>query len=175
VTIVVVSGIPGSGKTTLAKQLAPILGVPLISKDVIKESLMDALGSGEMTWAMQLSRGAHVVMYDLAREMQHGVVLEAHFHRGIAEPELEALGRPLIQVFCQCPVELAWVRYQRRRDDPTRHPGHRPEHQDDDATRHWRETSPMPLVLAAPLIEVDTSQYVDVRTLADEIRALRAS
>src|SRR4051794_10844242 len=43
---VVVSGIPASGKTTLARQLALALELPLVSKDVIKEALFDALGTG---------------------------------------------------------------------------------------------------------------------------------
>ena len=41
---VLVGGVPGSGKTTLARQLAPLLEVPLIAKDAIKEALMTALG-----------------------------------------------------------------------------------------------------------------------------------
>jgi ribosomal-protein-alanine N-acetyltransferase len=44
--IVVVAGSPGSGKTTLAKGIAVELGIPLISKDTIKEALFDALGTG---------------------------------------------------------------------------------------------------------------------------------
>jgi predicted kinase len=47
---VVVSGLAGSGKTSVAKPLADALGLRLISKDTIKESLFDAVdmagGSG---------------------------------------------------------------------------------------------------------------------------------
>ncbi len=49
-TIVVVSGIPGSGKTTLATALGQTMGLSVISKDVIKESLMDTLGTGDNDW-----------------------------------------------------------------------------------------------------------------------------
>jgi Ni2+-binding GTPase involved in maturation of urease and hydrogenase len=38
-TFVVVSGPPASGKTTLARAVAPALGLPLIAKDAIKGEL----------------------------------------------------------------------------------------------------------------------------------------
>jgi len=40
---VVVSGPPGSGKTTVARELARALGFPLLSKDTIKEAMMASL------------------------------------------------------------------------------------------------------------------------------------
>lgn len=41
--IVLVSGAPGAGKTTIAQPLAEALGFPLLSKDHIKETLYDSL------------------------------------------------------------------------------------------------------------------------------------
>ena len=38
----VVSGIPGSGKTRLARSLAPRLGLPMLDKDYIESSLTSA-------------------------------------------------------------------------------------------------------------------------------------
>jgi hypothetical protein len=40
---VVVSGPPASGKTTLSRAIAPVLGLPLIAKDTIKQALMTVL------------------------------------------------------------------------------------------------------------------------------------
>jgi predicted kinase len=171
--IVVVAGIPGSGKTTLARRLAQELGWPLLSKDVVKEALLDELGTGDVEWASRLSRAGHRIIYALVADSQGPAILEAHFYRGVAEKELLALRRPLVQVYCRCPVALAWERYQRRRDDPSRHPGHRPEHQDDAATSGWRTNESQPLDLDAPLIEVDTTRDVDIVELARAIRRLR--
>ena len=42
--LVVVSGAPGAGKSTLAEPLAKALGFPLLSKDVIKETIFDSIG-----------------------------------------------------------------------------------------------------------------------------------
>src|SRR3954469_22397130 len=43
---VVVSGLPGRGKSTFAVRLAEQLRLPLLSKDHIKEVLADAIGGG---------------------------------------------------------------------------------------------------------------------------------
>jgi cytidylate kinase len=40
---VVVSGPPGSGKTTLARHIAAELQLPLIAKDTMKQALMEIL------------------------------------------------------------------------------------------------------------------------------------
>lgn len=169
VTIIVVAGIPGSGKTTLANALGKAMGLSVVSKDVIKESLMDSLGTGDNEWASTLSRAAHGIMYELVDGLAGDVILEAHFHTGTAEPALKALGEQIVQVNCRCPIEIAWRRYEIRRNDPARHPGHLPEHQDDKATAGWRTKPPQPLDLDAPLIEVDTSQPVDVEELVRDI------
>jgi hypothetical protein len=124
-----------------AWRLAPELGLPLIAKDTIKESF-DALGTGDLEWSRQLGRAAHVVMYALAREAR-SAVLESHFWPGMSEAELLGLRRPLVQVYCRCPLEVALDRCHRRAASLDRchrraasldrHPGHLPEHQSDEA------------------------------------------
>ncbi|MGI9604261.1 MAG: AAA family ATPase [Acidimicrobiales bacterium] len=165
--LVVVSGIPGSGKTTLARRLAPALGLPLLAKDTIKEALLDALGSGDLAHSRRLGGASHEVLLAVAAESPQAV-LESFFWPGVAEPRLIALGRPLVQVWCRCPLDLAIARYRDRTDDPDRHPGHRPEHQDARATEHWMTAEPRPLDID-PLISVDTDRPVDIDALIADI------
>jgi predicted kinase len=40
--LIVLNGMAAAGKTTLARPLAAALGIPLVSKDAIKEALGDA-------------------------------------------------------------------------------------------------------------------------------------
>ena len=53
---VVISGLPGSGKTTLAWQLASLLDLPVSDKDSILEDLFDSKGVGDAAWRRILSR-----------------------------------------------------------------------------------------------------------------------
>ena len=52
--LVVVAGPPGTGKTTLAAKIAEDFRLPLITKDGIKESLFDSLGTGDREWSRKL-------------------------------------------------------------------------------------------------------------------------
>jgi predicted kinase len=170
--VVVVTGIPASGKSTLATALSNQLVWPLISKDVIKEALLGALGTGDLEWSQRLGRAGHVVMYSLAAAIPK-VILEAHFQRGIAETELLALNRRIVQIYCRCPVDVAGERYRRRIDDPNRHAGHLPEHQSDQVIQRWMREVPTPLDLPnALLVEVDTTGPVDLESVASAILAV---
>ena len=63
--IVIINGIPGTGKTTIAKPLADQLGFPLISKDTIKEFLFDTIGVGDREWSQMLGKASSEFLYSL--------------------------------------------------------------------------------------------------------------
>ena len=63
---VVLSGLPGSGKTTLAKQLALALNLPLIDKDEILDRLFGSKGVGDAKWRRALSRESDVLFREKA-------------------------------------------------------------------------------------------------------------
>src|SRR5437879_5794903 len=52
--LVIVSGPPGAGKTTVAGALREHLGLPLIAKDTLKELLGDAFGVDDRARSQQL-------------------------------------------------------------------------------------------------------------------------
>jgi AAA domain len=93
VTLVLVTGPPASGKTTLARPLAHHLGVPLLGKDTIKEALFDTLGTGDRAWSRRLGAASYAVLLALARELPTAV-LDANFYPDHGPALLQACRGP---------------------------------------------------------------------------------
>ena len=156
-TLVLVTGPPASGKTTLARPLASYLGLPLLGKDTIKEALFDALGTGDRSWSRQLGTASYRVLLALACELP-AVVLDANFYPEHGAALLRACQRP-IEVFCRCPAAAVERRFTRRA--PFRHPGH-VDQVIESELRAALDAGVGPLALGGPVLEVDTSDAVDV-------------
>ena len=60
--LVLVSGLPGSGKTTLARRISPQLGLPVVDKDDILERLLESRGTGDADVRQALSRESDVIL-----------------------------------------------------------------------------------------------------------------
>jgi hypothetical protein len=91
--LIVVTGMPSSGKTTVAEGLVHRLRLPLIAKDAIKESLYDSLGAADVATSARLGRAAYALIFTLARaflDSGASLVIEANFFRD-QEPEFTAL------------------------------------------------------------------------------------
>lgn len=162
----VVSGPPGSGKSTLASSLAEHTRRVLLSKDVVKETLMDYLPPASVADSAQLGRAAAQVVLTLARHAP-SAVLENAWPADYAVAELLALpGAPasIVEVFCRVPKEVAWQRYRQRTG---RHPGHFDSLRE--AGQLYPERQLRPLAGGWPVVEADTSRPVDVARLLVEI------
>ena len=120
-TFVVVSGPPASGKTTLALAIAPVLGLPLIAKDTIKQALMTVLPVPDVAASRVVGRASVAALLAVAAE-SGGAVLESVWHRSYALDDLRRLPGPVVEVFCRCDPALAASRYASRAASRDRRP-----------------------------------------------------
>jgi predicted kinase len=166
---IVVSGAPGTGKSTVALGLADALARPLLSLDVLKEALADVLGLGDEDWSDRVGDAAAEVVFRLARSFP-AAVAEGWWRRERRVRAIEEFAG-CVEVFCRCDAELAVARATARLG-VTRHPIHRdtinPALLDGLATT-VREAQP--LGLGAALIEVDTTEPYDMDDLVARVQA----
>jgi predicted kinase len=165
--VVLVSGAPGSGKTSLAVPLAAELGFALLCKDRIKETLHDALGAPapDLAWSNRLGAAAMELLWALAADAP-AVVLEANFRprHAYVRSKIAGLSARPVEVNCVCPPELAARRYAERA--VTSHPVHVVTSLTEDVLAEYDRP-----VGIGDLITVDTAAPVDVAALAKRVRA----
>lgn len=164
--VVVVNGLPASGKSTLAPVLADELGFLAIEKDAIKERFAD------IAWprldARELGAAAMDTMWRLAAVEPDGAVLDGTWFgdraAGFLAAGLATAGHPrMVEVWCDVPVGTAHDRFRRR--EPDRHAVH--SDAGSGTAFDWEERRP---VTDHPIV-VDTTVPVDVVALAAEVRA----
>jgi len=121
-TLVVVSGPPGSGKTTLAHAIAEAIPCPAICRDEIKEGMVHAQGGGyEATPGDPLTQRTLPLFFDVLRLLLDAgvtVVGEAAFQDRLWRPGLEPLAQHarLRIVHCTVDAEVAYERAAGRSD-----------------------------------------------------------
>jgi predicted kinase len=167
--IVLVTGAPGSGKTTLAGSLAASLQMSLIGKDLIKETLWDALDppDGDLEWSRRLGAAAMELIWTLAAQSRRAV-LEANFrpHSEYERARLSQLSAILVEVHCSCPAEVAQERYARRAAQTDHHRAHVTPTLSSALLAEFDQ----PIGLG-PVITVDTTRAIDLQKLTSDVLA----
>ena len=156
---IIVTGRPGSGKTSLSRKLARRLWMPVISRDEIKEGYVNTHGVKHDQLPPETNAVVSDFFFELVNRSLAGkisVVIEAAFQHKVWEPRMPAileLSSPFIIVCSVDPMVAARRHLQRGLDDPNREFYH-----GDKRVEVYRETGKMapPGEYAAPDFDVPT-------------------
>ncbi|MGB3315402.1 MAG: AAA family ATPase [Albidovulum sp.] len=143
-TAVIVTGLPASGKSTLARALGRALQWPVLDKDDFLEDLFALHDTVTPEKRRSLSREADEAFRVAAKGFEQ-VILVSHWRprtgpdgTGTATGWLDTAFDRVIEVHCDCPPERAARQFRNRR----RHPGHLDHLKSyDDITRQMAELS----------------------------------
>jgi predicted kinase len=117
--LVLVSGAPATGKSTLARRLAGVLPLPLLARDAIGEIIADAFESHILEQDQALLQPMFAIYYGLLDTLLRAgvsVLTESNFHCGVAERELRpcvAQARAVL-IHCQTAREVSVRRFIER-------------------------------------------------------------
>ena len=129
--LILITGAPGTGKTTLGKNLSEKFCLPLINKDGIKESLFDSLGIGDSSWSHKLSVASYALLFYVAESLIRAgdsLIVEGNFRPDYDSEAFHKLQKKYalksLQIYCDTKVDILAERYRERSESGTRHPGH---------------------------------------------------
>ena len=129
--LIIISGPPGAGKTTLGEKIAEKFCLPFISKDGIKELLFDSLGIKDREWSKNLGISSYGLLYYFLESLLragNSLIVESNF-----KPEYDSekvlnlvkqYGFTSFQVQCKTNGDVLLERFKKRSESSERHSGH---------------------------------------------------
>lgn len=174
--LIIISGLPCTGKTTLGRKLSEHFRIPLISRDELKEALLDSLGTGDLAWSKKLGAASYKLLYRLLETQICGrcpLVIESNFYPEYDVAPLAAYIRDqslrAIQVYCRCAPDRLIERFNARATSLERHAGHADTNRINEIGERVQKRPDYILPLDVPLIIFDTTHRFDYADVISQI------
>lgn len=182
--LIIVNGLPGTGKTTLARRLAADVHLPIFSRDGLYETLYDALECRSNGSPPLLGSAAFILLYSVIGSVLaagQSVIVEQFFGR----PELRTAGLLQLQrrhdfepfqILCRTEGSVLLGRFLARVGTEERHGGHRDQEWLEQNKARLLQGQLAPLALGGRLVEIDTTtpHSFDYAGLLNQVRVALA-
>jgi predicted kinase len=129
--LIIISGPPCSGKTSLGSWLSEQLTLPFFHRDGFKELLFDRLGWSDLEWSQRLGGASYGLIYHTATALlqaRRSLIVESNFDPQFDTHGLRAQAAryPVLPLQIRCMAEggVLFERFKQRVASGQRHPGH---------------------------------------------------
>lgn len=179
--LIIVTGSPGAGKTTLAKRISEEFHLPFIHKDGIKETLFDALGWSDRAWSRKLGVASYDLLYyflEVLLQANTSLVVESNFDPQYSTPAFLTLKAKYdfepLQILCKADGNTLLQRFKARAESGERHPGHVELLNLEEFEHFLLDGKFEAMEIGGTVLEVDTSEFggMDYEKIRSAIQAL---
>lgn len=180
-TLIIINGLPATGKTTFAEKLSQEFDFPLLVRDKIKETLFDSLGHSDREWSRKLGSASFDLLWKMTEEImktKKHFIVESPFNKELDSPRMleyrNKFGYEMLQIILKTPGNIRFERFVKRVTTGKRHPGHVDHHNFESQKENIIIESITPLDIGGNSLEIDTSDFssIDYPKIFDEIRRL---
>ncbi len=163
--LILVNGFPGTGKTTLARQLAADVHLPIFSRDGLYETLYDVLECRSNGLPPLLGSAAFALLYHVTGSVLaagHSLIIEQFFGR----PELRtaeflhlqhAYDFEPFQILCRTDGRVLLERFLARAGTKERHASHQDQEWLERNKERLLQGQLPPLALDGHIVEINTT------------------
>ncbi|MBQ4050305.1 MAG: ATP-binding protein [Oscillospiraceae bacterium] len=128
--LIIIAGMPATGKSTLARRLSEAFGFPILEKDDIKEEMFDTIGYRDLTEKRALDVAANAILLRCAGAVLskgQPLIVVNNFDSamsGRVQDMIDRSGCRCVTVFLNGDPDVLYKRYVARDAKKVRHPGH---------------------------------------------------
>lgn len=128
--LLIITGLPATGKTILSRKIAEHFSIKLLSKDSFKEKLFDINGVKDRDHARFLGQQAYKLLYSECENLLQqniDLILESNFTREseeILSNLIKKYNLNCLQILCSCDENVLYPRFVARAFSNDRHKGY---------------------------------------------------
>jgi len=177
--LILIMGLPATGKTTLSKKVAEAFDLPLISRDEIKVQIMDSVGWGDREWSKKVGKASYSLQDYMIKHLAHSkasFIVESDFAPEFANEKFNRIheaGYDIIQIICSASDDVIIKRFKERAAEEATHPSSTEGQQGlDDLHAALARGQRQPLDVPGKILHLDTTA-INETSYSDVLQELR--
>lgn len=166
IPIIIISGPPSAGKSTLAKKLSERYRFPIVSCDSIKELLFDAFHCNNLALYKMSRAASYNLMYsiiELFLQCKQPFIIDSVLSSREIKKKLSRIHQnynfKCLHINLAASGKILWERYQKRSASGLRHPGYLDNLRKKQLEKRILKGYSRPPNIKGKIIEIDTTDF----------------